>query len=245
MRLSRIFHADALAVGAIIHLDERASNYIVRVLRLKPGAQMILFNGQGGEFFARVKTSDQKRVQVEIEKYSDKNPESPLYIHLGQGIARGDKMDTIIQKAVELGVHEITPLITERSEVKLQGPRLTKRMEHWRGIIISSCEQSTRTRLPILNEPQTLVHWLASKKSGLGLLFHPNAENSFAELTEAENPIQVLVGPEGGLSDDEVNLAKHHDFKTVCLGPRVFRTETAALVAVSVLQYKWGDFRDL
>ncbi|CAN5332360.1 16S rRNA (uracil(1498)-N(3))-methyltransferase [soil metagenome] len=240
MRKPRIYHPHPLTTTTTVSLTANASAHIARVLRLKKGAELILFNGHGGEFDAVIDDVEKHQVYATITHYHDINRESPLYLHLGQGISRGEKMDYTIQKAVELGVQEITPLFTERSEVRLDKERSAKRLRHWEAIIISACEQSGRTHIPIIHEPCELKVWLALQTESLKLMFHPIATMTLHQLTPAKS-IRVVIGPEGGFSDKEITFATTENFSVLQLGPRVLRTETAAVAALCALQCHWGD----
>jgi 16S rRNA (uracil1498-N3)-methyltransferase len=242
MRIPRIFQAVPLKLNTEICLDEPAREYVRTVLRLPLGAMVTLFNGLGGEFQAKVTAITRQAITLRIETFIDRASESPLAIHLGQAISRGDRMDYTIQKSVELGVSDITPLFTERCNVHLSNERLQKRMRHWQGIIASACEQSGRNRLPILHTPQRLSDWLGLVTADLCLVLNPHASQikQIQQLTPAS--LALLIGPEGGLSEVEINMALQERFQGLRLGPRILRTETAALAAISILQCWWGDF---
>lgn len=239
MRLSRFFVDAPLALGSHA-LPEAQAHYIGRVLRLAPGAAVQLFDGSGSEFCGVLSEVGKKHVLVELHEHIEGLAESPLRIHLGQGLSRGERMDWAIQKATELGVSEITPIVSERCEVRLKDERADKRLAHWRQIAISACEQSGRSKLPQIHSPQLLAEWLAQLQADLKLVLHPTAEpwSSHAK----PQSLAFLIGPEGGLSDAEVSLAQGQGFHPARLGPRVLRTETAPLVAISVAQQLWGDF---
>lgn len=241
MTLPRIFINSKLESKQKILLDLDISRYMLQVLRLRPNDRLIIFNGSGGEFRVVITAIEQYRALVLIEEFIECNRESALRIHLGQGISRGEKMDFTLQKAVELGVHMITPLFTEYCNVKLKDERLSNRLRHWNGIVTSAVQQSGRCYIPQLFVAQTLQGWFATT-TGLCLVLDPNATNKLGDIKEIPSSVVLLVGSEGGLSDQEITLAKHHGFLPVNLGPRILRTETAALAAISVLQSKWGDF---
>lgn len=240
MRITRIFQKLPLKEGIEITLDEEASHHLSRVLRMPEGARLIIFNGESGEYQATIVKNNKHHTQVKIQKFIHQYHPSPLKIHLGQVMSRGDKMDFTIQKAVELGVNEITPLISSRCEVKLSGERIEKKQDHWKKIIISACEQCGRTDIPILNKIQTLHDWAPSLSSSLKLMCHPESHTRFKEL-KIENEVSILIGPEGGFSEDEIELAKTAQFHLMQLGPRILRTETAGLTIISILQGLWGD----
>jgi len=188
--------------------------------------------------------SEKKHLQVTLQKFDDCEHESPLTIHLGIGISRGEKMDLIIQKATELGVASISPLFTDRTEVKLKGERAEKKLRHWRQVAISACEQCRRNRLPRIAEPHLLDNWQKNVESDIKLVLHHRCQASLADMrSQAPASIALLIGPEGGLSTEEIALAEEDGFQPLALGPRVLRTETAPLAAISILQSLWGDMK--
>ncbi|EMD98410.1 MULTISPECIES: 16S rRNA (uracil(1498)-N(3))-methyltransferase [Stutzerimonas stutzeri subgroup] len=238
MRLSRFFIDALLSLGR--HpLPEASAHYISRVLRLSAGSAVQLFDGSGSEFRGELLEVGKKSVIVELHERVTGMPESPLRIHLGQGLSRGERMDWAIQKATELGVTQITPIVSERCEVRLSDERADKRLAHWRQIAISACEQCGRSVLPVIHSPVSLRDWLPVE-ADLKLVLHPVAE----PLTSHARPqtLAFLIGPEGGLSESEVEQAANQGFQPARLGPRVLRTETAPVVALSVAQQLWGDF---
>jgi len=240
MRIPRIYTANNLEPNRKTILGIQASSHILHVLRLKLGSPLILFNGTGGEYNAELYAIDKQRAIIQIQQFIDKQVESPLKINLAQGISRGEKMDYTIQKAVELGVYKITPLFTERCNIKLSGERLQKRISHWQSIAISACEQSGRTHIPKVAFAQDLNTWIIQDHPGLCLTLYHQATNSLANL-KSSSAVTLLIGPEGGLSDYEINLTCQQNFTPIRFGPRILRTETAALAAISILQSKWGD----
>lgn len=241
MRIPRIYTPQQLQSGLTISLEETASRHIGKVLRMTPGRELILFNGQGGEYSAIIHEVGKKVTQVTITEHNTDNRESPLHSHLAIGISRGDRMDWVLQKACELGVTEITPLFTERTEVKLSGPRLQKKLQHWQHILISACEQCQRNHLPTLNEAVNLEQFLSQAPEGEKWVLH---HRDSVGLDPSENVTNacILIGPEGGLSETEIDSAKAAEFSALTLGPRVMRTETAPLAALTLLQQYWGDF---
>ncbi|GAB2923298.1 16S rRNA (uracil(1498)-N(3))-methyltransferase [Rheinheimera gaetbuli] len=240
MRIPRIYHHGAIALNHEFALDDDAANHVGRVLRMPVGSELVLFNGDGFNYSAHISNSDKKRVNVTASAQQPNPVESPLKIHLGQGISRGDRMDFAIQKAVELGVTEITPLFTERCGVKLDGERLAKRNEQWQKIAISACEQSGRSVVPTVHPAVSLDSWLAQDTKELKLTLHPWAKDTIKTLIS--NPyIRLVIGPEGGFSEQEMALTTAAGFNGIQLGPRVLRTETAALTAISALQLQFGD----
>jgi len=241
MRVPRIYHPAPLDSGAVAVLDGNAANHVARVLRLPAGAALILFNGDGGEYRARIDSLTKTGVAVRVGEYQGRECESPLTIRLAQGISRGERMDYTLQKAVELGVNRVIPLFTEHCGVQLDGERLEKRLRHWQGVVISACEQCGRNRVPQVAAPLTLTHWLASPGEGLRLVLDPDAGQTLAQLPAPAGPVTLLAGPEGGLSDQELELAKESGYVGLRLGPRILRTETAAVAALAALQALWGD----
>lgn len=241
MRISRIYTPAVLSSGNTIELDENAFNYAIRVLRLKPGDALILFNGSGGEYKAELVEIHKKCARAIIGQFSNKECESPLSIILGQCISRGEKMDYTIQKAVELGVSEIVPLFSERCGVKLNQARMEKRLRHWQNVIISACEQCGRNHIPVLHESLELRQWHQQCDISLKLVLDPTANNSLSTFAKPETDVALLIGPEGGLTDAEINDAIHNGFKGIRLGPRILRTETAGVAAISTMQHLWGD----
>ncbi|WP_374288343.1 16S rRNA (uracil(1498)-N(3))-methyltransferase [Pseudomonas fluvialis] len=239
MRLSRFFIDAPLSLGQHT-LPEAQAHYIGRVLRHAVGDALQLFDGSGQEYRGALIEVSKKAVRVELSEQLAGLPESPLHIHLGQGLSRGERMDWAIQKATELGVAAITPIVSERCEVRLKDERADKRLAHWRQVAISACEQCGRSVVPQIHAPQLLADWLAQQNADLRLVLHPQAE----ALTSHPRPASLafLIGPEGGLADSEVSQAQAAGFLGARLGPRVLRTETAPVVALSVAQQLWGDF---
>ncbi|EKE01168.1 MAG: hypothetical protein ACD_21C00200G0001 [uncultured bacterium] len=201
----------------------------------------MVFNDSGGEFHSVIASIRKNLAIVTIGNFIERHNESPLQIHLGQGISRGEKMDFTIQKAVELGVNSITPLFTEHCNIKLKDERLENRMRHWQEVAISAAGQSGRCYVPKILPARSLEDWLTTT-SDLCLVLDPEASGKIAAIKEQPRCATILVGPEGGLSDKELVLAKKNKFAPIRLGPRILRTETAALTMISVLQSKWGDF---
>lgn len=245
MATPRIYLPTALALDTEVALDARALGHAVRVLRLRGGDELILFNGSDAiEYHAQLIEVRKDSATCRILSHHSRNTESPLALELAQGISRGERMDYTIQKAVELGVQRIVPLATERSQVKLSGEREEKRLQHWQGIILHACEQSGRNRIPELAPVQRLDHWLNSRAHTAHALFlDPEGDVNIGALIGPVTSVSLLVGPEGGLSPAERELAIARGFLRLRLGPRVLRTETAALVALAALQGIWGDLR--
>ncbi|MCA0974113.1 16S rRNA (uracil(1498)-N(3))-methyltransferase [Halomonas denitrificans] len=236
----RIHVAAALVAGGDVVLPEGAARHVGRVLRLKPGDSLVLFDGQGQEACASIAEADRKKVSVHIREVRDGRGESPLSVHLGQAISKGDRMDYAIQKAVELGAAAITPLYTEHGDVRLKGEREAKKLAHWQAVAVSACEQCGRATVPPVHEPQTLEHWLGQRDEPLKLVLHPGTPGVL-DRVDAVDRACVLIGPEGGLSLAEVEAASAKGFAALTLGPRILRTETAPVVALSLLQSRFGD----
>lgn len=242
MRIPRIYTPQNLTENAILELDESAANHVGRVLRMTEGRELFLFNGEDPCHFKAVITEvSKKRVSVDILEKILTHSESPLSIHLGQALAKGDKMEFTIQKSVELGVKEITPLWTEHCDIKLNKERLDKKLKQWQGIIISACEQSGRDLLPILHPVQKFEDWIQNIEADEKWVLDPRGNIDKSTPTEIANAV-IAVGPEGGLSQIEIDMACQAGFKSKLIGPRILRTETAALTAISLLQFQWGDF---
>ncbi|MCY1290602.1 Ribosomal RNA small subunit methyltransferase E [compost metagenome] len=239
MRLSRFFIDAPLSLGQH-DLPETQAHYIGRVLRHAAGDAVQLFDGSGQEFLGELLEVSKKTVRVDLREQFAGLAESPLRIHLGQGLSRGERMDWAVQKATELGATEITPIVSERCEVRLKDERADKRLAHWRQVAISACEQCGRSVLPLIHPPLALADWLETAEADLKLVLHPVA----APLASHARPASLafLIGPEGGLADAEVEQARGAGFHPARLGPRVLRTETAPVVALSVAQQLWGDF---
>lgn len=241
MRIPRIYTTTTLVEQTHVNLEDSIAHYLSKVLRMTAGRKIILFNGNGGEFQATITDIAKKSVTVDVGAFNGENRESPLATHLAIGLSRGERWDLVLQKATELGVTQITPLFTERSEVKLSGERLTKKMSHWQGIIISACEQCQRNIVPKLNDPVSFNDFISGEHSELNLVLHHRSEKRLSDYS-APMSCTLLVGPEGGLSDEEIIQAENQSFNALTLGPRVLRTETAPLVVLSALQLTWGDF---
>ena len=239
MRLYRFYQSGSFGIGSTVSLDKNVSSHISRVLRLKEQDEIQLFNGDGFNYQARIMASGRK-VAVKILTSTVANNESPLNIHLGQAISRGERMDFTLQKAVELGTHKITPLISDKIKFRLNDKRIEQKMKHWQKVIESACEQSGRTVIPEINPPMNVFQWV-KQESSPGLIFTPDATMRLKDVITTSN-IRLLIGPEGGFSDNEVKqVLENPDFSAINLGPRILRTETAALAAISILQSYQGD----
>ncbi len=225
-------------------LPPAGAYHVARVLRMREGAPLVVFDGTGGEYRAEIARVEGDAVTVKLGQQTPGTAESPLRITLVQGVSRSERMDWTLQKATELGVAAIAPVLTARSVVRLDEKQAAKKQDHWRGIVIGACEQCGRTRVPSVGTPKTLRNYLSSvKKEGLRLVLSPSAPGSLAGLASLPTKVELLIGPEGGLDDDELAAARAASFTPVRLGPRVLRTETAAVVALSVLQALWGDLQ--
>ena len=248
MRMTRGFVDIELVTGQEVALTEELANHLTRVLRLRSGDSVQLFNGDGREYRATLTSLERKRTLARIEGEVSPLSESPLRLTLAQGLCRGEKMDLVLQKATELGVHAIQPLATERTEVRLDAEREARRVAHWRQVIASACEQSGRAILSTLAAPLSLPNWLvqlgaaapAVNPQSMRLMLDPEGDASLRDLTAACEAI-LAVGPEGGFSDNEATLLQRMGFVRLRLGPRVLRTETAGLAAIAALQSHWGD----
>jgi len=225
-----------------IELDEEIARHL-QVLRMAAGEQIALFDGLGGEWMASISVIGKRHALVQLQQFNPVERESPLPVTLVQALATSDKMDFIVQKAVELGVSAIQPLATERATLKLSGEREQKRTGHWQAVAQAACEQCGRNRVPLVAGLLSLEAWLATPATGLRLMLHPEAENSLVQAALPQQALALLVGPEGGFSPKELALATQHGVQPVRLGARVLRTETAALAALAALNAVQGDLR--
>ena len=239
--MTRIFQPYTINQNSLITLDDNAFNHLIRVLRMKTGESITLFDGSNQITPAVIHEVNKKTVIVKTANSVLDNRESPLNIHLGQVISRGDKMEFTIQKSVELGVNTITPLLSERCGVKLDQERLEKKVQQWQKIVISACEQCGRNIIPSINPVMKLENWCANLTDSLKLNLHPKAEQGINQLPNDNKNISLLIGPEGGLSNEEISMTHQYQFTDILLGPRVLRTETAALTAITALQVRLGD----
>mgnify|MGYP006271780453 CR=1 FL=1 len=241
MRISRIYIKDILTSGQELNLEGERAHYLKTVLRVKKGYQVTLFNGSGLDFSATVLALGRDSVTFELGASSIISKESALHTHLALGITRGEKMDFTIQKAVELGVSKITPLLTKNAVVRLDHERRDIKKGHWERVMISACEQSGRSKLPIIEEPTEFSGWIA-EQSGLKLLLDPLAQSGFGNIKpQQDQGVLFLTGPEGGLAPEERDWGVESGFIPVKVGPRTLRAETAGLVAVASAQLLWGD----
>jgi len=241
MRETRVFVDQHLVAGATCRLPEEAAHHVATVLRMKTGEALILFNGRGGCYQAVINMMEKRKVEVTIGEHHAEERESPLSITLAQAVMRGQHMDYALQKAVELGVQRIVPLLCIHGNVKLDRDQQQNRHEHWLKIIISACEQCGRNQIPLLSTPLRFADWVGVDQSELKLILHPRNGVRLANLQSQCNTLTLLAGPEGGFSDDEVDCAARHGYQPVTLGPRILRAESAALAAISACQALWGD----
>lgn len=243
MRAVRNYVDAPLSPGLQLALPEATVAHLVRVLRLGIGDDIVLFNGDGNDYAARLVSVGKRSAVAEVIACIPVASESPLQITLAQGIARGEKMDLILQKATELGVHRVVPVITERTEVKLDGDRCEKKLQHWNGVLAAACEQSGRARLPTLDTPMALDRFAASAGGDRRLILDPHGATSLAGLALSPRAtVTILIGPEGGLSPRDLTALDVAGFERIRLGPRVLRTETAGLAAIAALNALYGDW---
>jgi len=241
MRLTRVYLDAPLEAGGRVALTGSAARHLTRVLRLRPGQALTLFNGGGGEYAATIEAVHGEKVAVAVGEAQAIERESPLSLTLAQGVSRGERMDLVVQKATELGASSIVPLLTERSVVRLSAPQAARKLEHWCAIAVSACEQSGRNRLPKVLPPLPLADFLRQGGSGSRLLLSPTGSIRIQDVPTPVSSVTVLIGPEGGLTDAEQSAALAAGFTGVRLGPRILRTETAAIAALTVLQREFGD----
>ena len=245
MEENRFYHSENLELKQVVELGSQTHIHATKVLRLKTGDKFALFNGDGFDYVAKVAEVTKHKTLVEIIDKYEVNNESPLTITLAQGLAASDKMDWIIQKAVELGIQSIQPLFTERSIVKLDRERADKKLEHWRTVALAACEQTGRSAIPKILSPLPLSQWLSDQEKQtetLRLILTPLKAQNINHLNQKPSSIIFMVGPEGGFSEKEMALASHSAFIPVNFGERILRTETASIVALSIMQNLWGDF---
>ena len=241
MPLPRIYCEQRLGPGAQFSLAPEAAQHVGKALRLKSGDAITVFDGRGGEYEAILQRIDKDRVDVKVGAWRDAEVEARVAVGLAQGLPEADKMDWIIQKAVELGVAWIQPLVCDRSVVRLSGERAARREAHWRRVAVSACEQSGRNRVPEVRPTLGFQSWIATPSSLPRWMLEPGAE-PLARRRAPDTPFELLVGPEGGLSDRERDLAASRGCEPVSLGPRVLRTETAPIAALAAIHALWGDF---
>ena len=242
MRLTRVYVDAALETGGRVTLTGSAAGHLTRVLRLRPKAALTLFNGRGGEYTASIERIARSEVTVTVGEHDPIERESPFPLTLAQGVSRGERMDLVVQKATELGAARLVPVLTERSVVRLDEEQSDRKSNHWRAIAIAACEQCGRNRLPEVVLPTQLRELLRQPAGdSVRLLLSPSATQRVEDVPRPARGVTVLIGPEGGLSDAEQEEALRAGFAAVNLGPRVLRTETAAIAALTLLQREFGD----
>ena len=247
MRISRLYHPEQLSCGEETTLTAEASSHLVKVLRTRPGSPLVLFNGDGCDYQATTLDIDPRKTRVAIKTKIEKFNESNLDITLIQGLSRHDRMDATIQKSIELGVNRIIPVLCQRSNAKLDTSKREKKLSHWRKIAISACEQSGRSIIPDIGEIIPLNELCSNKNDWLQLdaerlLLDPDSSTGLKNINIKESAVEILIGPEGGLNEEEVSLLTESGFTSISFGPRILRTETAGPAVISALQTLWGDF---
>lgn len=244
MRLNRVHTDGPLATGSEVNLAEAGARHVARVLRLRAGAPLLLFDGSGNDYRAEIVAVEGDRVRVAVGERTAGLRESPLAVTLVQAVSRGERMDWTLQKATELGVRRIQPVLSARSVVRLDERQAASKLRHWRAIVAGACEQCGRSSLPEVRVPLELSRYLAEgQPEGRRLVLSPGGPASLAGLSSTSTRVELLIGPEGGLDDIEFDAAVRAGFAPVRLGPRVLRTETAGIVALAVLQALWGDLQ--
>jgi 16S rRNA (uracil1498-N3)-methyltransferase len=238
----RLFTRQALATGAEVTLEPGPSRHLANALRRKAGDLVTLFDGSGGEYTGSITAIERGSVRVQVRGHDPIDREAALPVFLGLAVSRGERMDYAVQKSTELGVAELFPLLTERTEVRLKSDRLEKKRQHWQQIAYSACEQCGRNRPPVVHGPQPLFQWLTAAPGDCRLVLHHRSTESLAATPRPDSAC-LLIGPEGGLSDLEISAALEAGFTPLQLGPRVMRTETAPVAALAVLQFHWGDLQ--
>lgn len=242
MRIPRVYQSSPLAPGQELALDAVASQHLLKVLRLREGAPLIVFDGHGESYDAVLTGSSGKHATVRLLQQVEADTESSLQLHVGLGISKGERMDYAIQKLVETGVHRITPLLTEHTVVKLDGRREQTRRQHWQGIIVSASEQCGRNYLPQLHDVSDITSWIENVTADCKLVFDASGNTELKSIQPIPAAVCVLIGPEGGLSEQEIRYATRNGFLVARLGPRILRTETAAVAISAALQTLWGDY---
>lgn len=242
MPITRLYHPEILQCGETRQLNADTSSHLIRVLRKKTDSLVILFNGDGFDYYCRTLNNNAKKTLVSIESKIESSKESNLNITLIQGLSRQNRMDVTIQKSVELGINKIIPVICQRSNTKFAKEKLSKKLAHWRKVAISACEQSGRNIIPDITDIVALdTINLMLHKNALKLTLNPEADNSLKKLNFRQQAIEVFIGPEGGLTQDEISFLQNNQFSNIRFGPRVLRTETAGPAVISALQILWGD----
>ena len=241
MRVTRLYCEGKLTPGSSVVLPKESAHYLINVLRLTSGDTVYLFNEQFGEFIGRIEKATMQYVTIIIESKHQTREPSSLKVHLGLGLSKGYRMDYAIQKSTELGVSSITPLYTKYSEVRFnKTKRLENKLQHWRRIVISSCEQSGRLSIPEIHPPMSIEGWLESSNKSCRLILDVRGAKTLENL-EIINPVELAIGPEGGFSTKELQIANDRGFTTISLGSRILRSETAPVAALAILQHRYGD----
>lgn len=242
---TRLFVSQDLINGGQVELEGNRARYLGRVLRLRVGDAITVFDGSGPEWPATIESMTRSTATLVLGDSREVRTESPLKTHLVHGVSRGERMDFVVQKATELGVKRITPVLTEYGVVKLDRERAAKRRDHWQGVAASACEQSGRTRPPLIDPPVPLKRWFGEKPEGtdVELVLRPGAATALSGVAAPTTKVCILIGPEGGFSESEYEDAEIAGFDAVSLGPRILRTETAAAAALAVIQASWGDLQ--
>lgn len=242
MRIPRIFIDTELNENSTLALPDSAFQHLCKVLRLKSGHPLRVFNGKGGQYNATLSDVEKRSASIQVANFETLENESPIQVTVGQTLSRGERMDYAIQKSVEAGIFAIQPLFSERCEVKLQDSRAEKRLQHWQQVATSAAEQCGRGIVPIVYPPIELTEWVSNCNEMLKLTLHHHSAKPIRHFEKpSNNRIALLIGPEGGLSEKEVQLSEKSGFNAISLGPRVLRTETAPIVALSVINTLWGD----
>ena len=241
MRITRIYQPGPYVIGRDLALSSTASQHVGVVLRMRVGERLTIFSGEDVEAPVTISAIDRKLVYVNVDDVYIVSRESPLAIHLVQGISKGERMDFVVQKAVELGVHSISPIVSAHCVVRLNSQQIAKKMQHWQAISLAACEQSGRNRIPVIHPVSTFSEQISSGMHAHSVFLDPHARGNFQQIHCADMRISVWIGPEGGFHPDERQAAITAGHTLVSLGPRVLRTETAAIAAISVLQVLHGD----
>ena len=236
----RLYQTTSLEPEQLISLDKNPSHHLIRVLRARKGTEVTLFNGDGYEYLANLVDDSPKHCQLQIKQKIIIDNESPLKITLLQGISRSDRMDSCIQKSIELGVHSIIPVLCQRTGVNLKGERADKKLQHWEQIAVSACEQSGRCVIPSIQPISSFAEAIQLEEPNK-LILEPGSNQSFNSLLKPEKQVCILIGPEGGFTADEIQQANEKNYISVSLGPRILRTETAGPACIAIAQTLWGD----
>lgn len=241
MRIPRIYTQQTLQLNTQIELEEQASIHLARVLRMEAGETIELFNGEANSFLARILPSGKKKLLIAVEQILHTTANSPLKTEIAISVSKGDKMEWIIQKATELGVHIISPIISARTDVRMDEKRWQKKCEYWQQVSISACEQSQRNQLVTINSVQNINLWLSHNSAEQKIIFHPSQTQRFVDLARPQS-LAMCFGPEGGFSEEEILYAQQQGFVCASMGPRILRAETAPIAALAIAQAQWGDF---